>query len=92
VTRLRLRHAVAARSLSPRSVNRAAPTSTLSGPRAYPMKAYLVTTGILFAVITVAHVFEVVDRRRLFASDALILAVSVALSVWAWRLVRKAAP
>ena len=72
------------------------------------MRAYLVTTGVLFAVITVAHVFEIVDRQRLFvrgrrsgkgdgdrqrlfASDALILAVSVGLSVWAWRLVRKAA-
>ena len=55
------------------------------------MKAYLITTGILFAVITVAHVWEVVDRRQLFASDALILAVSVGLSVWAWRLVRRVA-
>jgi len=55
------------------------------------MKAYLVTTGILFAVITVAHVWEVVDRRRIFTSDALILAVCVGLSVWAWRLVRRAA-
>ena len=26
------------------------------------MKAYLITTGILFAVITVAHVWEVVDE------------------------------
>jgi len=55
------------------------------------MKAYLFTTGILFAVITVAHVWEVVDRRQLFASDALILAASVGLSVWAWRLVRRPA-
>ena len=54
------------------------------------MKAYLVTTGILFAVITVAHIFEIVDRRQLYASDALIVAVSVGLSIWAWRLVRKA--
>ena len=55
------------------------------------MKAYLVTTGVLFAVITVTHVWEVVDRRQLFASDALILAASVGLSVWAWRLVRRPA-
>ena len=55
------------------------------------MKAYLVTTGVLFAVITVAHVWEVVDRRQLFASDALILAVTVGLCVWAWRLVRRPA-
>ena len=61
-------------------------------PAAYAsMKAYLVTTGVLFAVITVAHVWEVVDRRQLFASDALILAASVGLSVWAWRLVRRPA-
>jgi hypothetical protein len=55
------------------------------------MKAYLITTGILFAVITVAHVWEVVDRHRLVASDTLVLAASVGLSVWAWRLVRRAA-
>ena len=55
------------------------------------MKAYLITTGILLAVITVAHVWEVVDRHRLFASDTLVLAASVGLSVWAWRLVRRAA-
>jgi hypothetical protein len=55
------------------------------------MKAYLVTTGMLFAVITAAHVWEVVDRRRIFASDALILGVCVGLAVWAWRLVRRAA-
>jgi len=55
------------------------------------MKAYLLTTGILFAVIVVAHVFEVIDRRRVLASDVLVLAVSAGLCVWAWRLVRKAA-
>lgn len=53
------------------------------------MRAYVMTTGILFALITVAHVFEVVEHRRVFTSDALILAVSVGLTVWAWRLVRR---
>jgi hypothetical protein len=55
------------------------------------MRAYLLTTGTLFAVIVVAHVFEVLDRRSVFASDVLVLAVSAGLSVWAWRLARKAA-
>ena len=55
------------------------------------MKPYLITTGILFAVITVAHVWEVVDRRQLFASDLLVFAVSLGLCVWAWRLVRRPA-
>jgi len=41
------------------------------------MKAYLLVTGMLFALIFAAHVWEVVDRRRVCAG----------LSVWAWRLV-----
>jgi len=55
------------------------------------MKAYLVVTGILFAVIFVAHICEVVDRHRMFASDILVLAVTAGLSVWAGRLVRERA-
>jgi hypothetical protein len=51
------------------------------------MKAYLLVTGILFALIFAAHVWEVVDRRRVFASDILVLGVCAGLSVWAWRLV-----
>jgi len=54
-----------------------------------PLKAYLVTTGILFAVITVAHILEIVDRSRLFASDVVIVAISAGLSVWAFQLARK---
>jgi hypothetical protein len=37
-------------------------------------------------MITVAHVFEVVDRGRVFASDALIITLAAALVVWAWRV------
>jgi hypothetical protein len=55
------------------------------------MKAYLAVTGILFAVIFVLHIWEVVDRQRVFASDVLVLAVSAGLSVWAGRLVRRPA-
>lgn len=53
------------------------------------MKAYLVVTGIVFAVIFVLHTWEVVDRRHVYASDILVLAASAGLSVWAGRLVRK---
>jgi len=52
------------------------------------MKAYLYTTGMLFAVIAVAHVWEVVDRSHVFASDVIIVALSAGLAVWAWRLAR----
>jgi len=55
------------------------------------MRTYLITTGILFAAITVAHVVEIVDRRHVLASDVVVLAVSIGLGVWAWLLLRKGA-
>jgi hypothetical protein len=55
------------------------------------MRTYLITTGTLFAAITVAHVVEIVDRRHVLASDVVVLAVSIGLGVWAWLLLRKGA-
>ena len=62
-----------------------------SAPERQLMRTYLITTGILFAVITGAHVFEAIDRGHIHHSDILIVAVSAGLSMWAWRLWRKAA-
>ena len=56
--------------------------------KAAPMKAYLYTTGVVFAVIAVGHVWEVIDRSRVFVSDGIIVALSTGLVVWAWRLGR----
>ena len=64
---------------------------TFSTPERRRMRTYLLTTGILFVVIAGAHVFEVIDRGHIHHSDILIVAVSAGLSVWAWRLWRKAA-
>ena len=50
------------------------------------MKGYVITTGTIFALITAAHGYEVVDRGRVFTSDAVIVALSAGLAVWAWRL------
>ena len=55
------------------------------------MKAYLITTGILFALIAVAHVVEAIDRSHLFVSDVIIVALGAGLAVWAWRLARACA-
>ena len=52
------------------------------------MKAYVVTTGTLFGLIAAAHVLEIFDRGRVFASDALVILLSSALVVWAWRVAR----
>ena len=55
------------------------------------MKAYLITTGTLFGLITAAHGYEVFDRGRVFGSDAVIVVLSAALAVWAWRVSRRTA-
>jgi hypothetical protein len=48
------------------------------------MKAYLITTGSLFGVLTVVHVWRVVE-------EGAHLAAAAALCLWAWRLLRRAA-
>ncbi len=58
------------------------------------MKAYLVTTGSLFAVLTVLHVWRIIEEGPQLARNPwwiLITIAAAALAVWAWRLVRLAA-
>lgn len=53
------------------------------------MKAYLITTGIVFALLVVAHIWRVIVESRQLATDPdfiLITLASAALSAWAWRL------
>jgi hypothetical protein len=52
------------------------------------MKAYVMTTGALFGLVTVAHGWEVVDRGRFYGSDAVVVAIAASLAVWAWRVAR----
>jgi hypothetical protein len=54
------------------------------------MRAYLITTGALFVLITAAHIWEMVDRSRIFAGDFVVIGLSAGLAVWAWRLLRRA--
>jgi ABC-type cobalamin transport system permease subunit len=60
------------------------------------MKAYLITTGTLFGILAVAHVARTVAESRRLTTDAGFLLegpgigiVAAALSVWAWRLLRR---
>jgi hypothetical protein len=53
------------------------------------MKAYLVTTGAVFGLLTLAHIWRVVAEEPHLARDpsfVLITVVAAALSVWAWRV------
>jgi len=53
------------------------------------MKAYLITTGTVFGLITAAHVWRVVMEGMRLATDPFFLpltALSAALCLWACRL------
>ena len=54
------------------------------------MRAYVVTTGILFGLLTLAHLLRMVYESRALATDPgylLITAASAALCVWACVLI-----
>jgi hypothetical protein len=58
------------------------------------MRAYLVTTGTVFGLITAAHVWRVLMESRALARDPWFLLVTLltaALCVWAVRLLRPGA-
>ena len=50
------------------------------------MKAYLITTGILFALVTVMHGWEIVGRGHFEVEDPIVVLVAAGLSAWAWTL------
>jgi hypothetical protein len=57
------------------------------------MKAYLITTGSLFGLLTVLHVWRIIEEGSHLATNpwwVLITIAAAALSVWAWRLLRLA--
>lgn len=54
------------------------------------MNAYLMTTGTIFGLIVVAHLWRMVAESAALARDPGYLALTLlaaALSAWAWRLV-----
>jgi hypothetical protein len=55
------------------------------------MRAYVMTTGVLFGLITLAHVWRAIEEGGGLASDpwfVLLTVVTAALCLWAWRLLR----
>jgi hypothetical protein len=56
------------------------------------MKAYIITTGVIFGLLTVAHVVRIVTEDRQLVADpmfVLFTAISAALSVWSWLVLRR---
>jgi hypothetical protein len=55
------------------------------------MKAYVVTTGAVFGLITLAHVLRIIAEGPHLVTDpwyVLLTLVAAALGLWAWRLLR----
>jgi hypothetical protein len=55
------------------------------------MKAYVMTTGILFFLLTVAHLWRVFEEGPRLATDpwyVLVTLAAAALCLWAWQLLR----
>lgn len=55
------------------------------------MKAYVVTTGAVFGLLTLAHLWRMVEEGSHLATDPFFVLVTLAsgtLSLWAWRVFR----
>jgi len=55
------------------------------------MKAYILTTGIIFGLITIAHVWRVIVEDMNLAKEpsfVLMTLLTAALSGWAWKAYR----
>jgi hypothetical protein len=55
------------------------------------VKAYLMTTGTVFGLLTVVHLWRIIEEGPHLATDpwyVLITVAAGAFCVWAWRLLR----
>jgi hypothetical protein len=55
------------------------------------MRAYVMTTGAVFGLIVLAHIWRGIEEGTHLATEpgfVLLTAFAAALSVWAWRLLR----
>lgn len=55
------------------------------------MKAYVITTGAIFGLIVVAHVWRILVEGPALAKDPAYILLTVAagaLSLWSWRVLK----
>ncbi len=56
------------------------------------MKAYVTTTGLVFGLLTIVHIWRVIEEGSQLAKDpwwVLITAAAAALSIWAFVVLRR---
>lgn len=59
------------------------------------MRLYVVVTGIIFALVVIAHVARMITEDAALASDPIYLfitACAAGLSVWSWWVLRHSRP
>jgi NO-binding membrane sensor protein with MHYT domain len=55
------------------------------------MKAYVVTTGMIFGLLVAVHLWRMLAEHPHLATDPIYLAITAVaggLAIWAWRVVR----
>jgi hypothetical protein len=55
------------------------------------MKRYVITTGVVFGLLVVAHIWRLVEEGPALAKDPWYIGITIAaaaLCLWAWRLLR----
>ena len=55
------------------------------------MKAYVVTTGMIFGLLVAVHLGRILAENPQLATDPIFLAITAVaggLAIWAWRVVR----
>ena len=56
------------------------------------MRAYVITTGIIFALLTIAHIVRVATESARFLADPIFMLftiLSAALAVWSFVMLRR---
>jgi len=56
------------------------------------MRTYALTTGVIFALLAVSHLYRVIAERHSLATDPwflIITAIAALLSVWAFTVARR---
>jgi len=56
------------------------------------MRTYVMTTGAVFGLLTLSHIWRVLEEGLHLATEpsyVLITVAAAALCLWAWRLVRR---
>lgn len=58
------------------------------------MRAYVITTGAIFGLLTLAHIWRWYVERHLLTDigHVSVTVIAAALCIWSWRLTRRTAP